>query len=126
MDNKEKYSEELKQNTLIKGKNPQEVCGWREEDMLSWYPVPALLIQHVPEVLLASEAVKQQRQRPNDGLHPAAAQRPHSAMPFPEAPNGSHPPTHIPEWVYLWTWTPHQYISGIRKKTDFNDGWIIL
>lgn len=67
-------------------------------------PVPVLCIQPVPQFLLVSEAVEQQ-QHPDDRVYLPAVQSRCTAVPLPKAPDGSHSTTHVPERVYLWTWT---------------------
>lgn len=71
---------------------------WSKGNTLSRQPIPILRLQ----IILVSEAVQQHHQRPEDRLHLPT-------VPLPEAPNGSHSTAHIPERVYLWTWTSHKH-----------------
>lgn len=82
--------------------NLDHVTG--EEDVPLLEPVPVLCIQPVPQFLLVSEAVEQQ-QHPDNRFYLPAVQRLYVAVPLPKAPDWSHSTAHIPEWVYLWTWT---------------------
>ncbi|KAG7237011.1 hypothetical protein INR49_032943, partial [Caranx melampygus] len=65
---------------------------------------------HFLKIPLVSEAVEEQRQRPDHRLHPPAAQSLHATVSLPKAPDGSHPAAHVPEWIYLWTCTTHKDI----------------
>lgn len=62
-------------------------------------------MQHLVQVLLLAETVQEQVQHPDNGLHPHVARCLKAAVSLPEAPDGSHATAHVPEGVYLWTWT---------------------
>lgn len=93
-----------------------------EEDVALLEPVPVLCIQPVPQFLLVSEAVEQQ-QHPDNRFYLPAVQRLYVALPLPKAPDWSHSTAHIPEWVYLWTWTEQKknkkngFLLSFVKKT---------
>lgn len=83
--------------------------GPGEEDMLLLEPVAVLWIQPVPQFPLVSEAVEQQ-QHPDDRFYLAAVQSLCVAVPLPKAPDWPHATAHVPERVYLWTWTEPELI----------------
>ena len=54
---------------------------------------------------------REQLQRPDGRLHPAAAQGP-GAVPLPKAADGSHPAPYVPERVDLWTWSTQTQVRS--------------
>lgn len=85
--------------TSVKMGNNEDTDG---EETTSLNPGSVLSVQSFSKVLLISEAVEQQLQSSDDRLHLAA-------LPLPKAPDGPHPTSHVPERVYLWTWTPETW-----------------